>query len=125
MHSKTDNPVMDGIITMFERKHMENSNVSAIKNCKTGDVIRFGSYDWFVYARENNIISFDEAIADTFDEFTPVMMKVSVKNGSKFSSFLLITIILFLGSGASLAFAIFKTKVPAKYKHAVPCDQDI
>ena len=28
-----------------------------IRNCKTGDVIRFGAYDWFVYARENNVIS--------------------------------------------------------------------
>ena len=81
-------------------------------------------FNEYLYKRllQRETYSVDEAIADTFDEFTPVMMKVSVKNGSKFSSFLLITIILFLGSGASLAFAIFKTKVPAKYKHAVPCD---
>ena len=65
---------MDGIITMFERKHMENSNVGAIKNCKTGDVIRFGSYDWFVYARENNIIS--------------LLCKNSVKTGTYHSEML-------------------------------------
>ncbi|MCR5251868.1 MAG: DUF6273 domain-containing protein [Lachnospiraceae bacterium] len=28
-----------------------------LKNCKTGDVIRFGAYDWIVYAKEGNIVS--------------------------------------------------------------------
>ena len=28
-----------------------------IRTCKPGDIIRFGAYDWFVYAKENNIVS--------------------------------------------------------------------
>ena len=31
--------------------------MNSIRNSKIGDVIRFGSYDWFVYARENNVVS--------------------------------------------------------------------
>ncbi|MCR5060512.1 MAG: DUF6273 domain-containing protein [Saccharofermentans sp.] len=30
---------------------------SITRDCKPGDVIRFGSYDWFVYARENDTVS--------------------------------------------------------------------
>lgn len=31
--------------------------INTIRNSKIGDVIRFGSYDWYVYALENNILS--------------------------------------------------------------------
>ena len=46
--------------------------INSIKACKIGDVIRFGSYDWFVYARENNVIS--------------LLCKDSVKTGTYHSS---------------------------------------
>ena len=31
--------------------------MNSIRSSKIGDVIRFGSYDWFVYAQENNVLS--------------------------------------------------------------------
>ena len=31
--------------------------IDSIKDCKPGDVIRFGAYDWFVYAREDSRLS--------------------------------------------------------------------
>ena len=31
--------------------------MNSIRNCRIGDVIRFGSYEWYVYAREDNVIS--------------------------------------------------------------------
>lgn len=35
----------------------ETELMNDIKNCNIGDVIHFGAFDWFVYARENNVIS--------------------------------------------------------------------
>lgn len=44
---------METNVATTEKSELMNS----IRNSKIGDVIRFGSYDWFVYARENNVIS--------------------------------------------------------------------
>ncbi|MCR5721809.1 MAG: DUF6273 domain-containing protein [Lachnospiraceae bacterium] len=45
---------------------------NTIKTCKPGDIIRFGAYDWFVYAKENDIVS--------------LLCKDSVKTGTYHSS---------------------------------------
>ena len=66
--------------------------------------------------------SVDEAIAETFDEFTPQMMKVSLKNEAQFYVFLFMTVMLLAGSVLSLLWSIHKTKVPEVYKNAKPCD---
>lgn len=65
--------------------------------------------------------SVDEAITATFDEYRPQMMKISL-NTPMFIAFLCMFL---LTSGLSVPyfFSVFKrSKVPADYKNAVPCD---
>ena len=66
--------------------------------------------------------SVDEAIAATFDEYTPKMMKVSLNNPFLFFGFLFVVMLLLAGSAMTLLYALHKDKVPEKYKKAVPCD---
>lgn len=66
--------------------------------------------------------SVDEAIAETFDQLTPKMMKVGLKNTAQFYVFLFMTVLLLAGSALTLGWSIHKTKVPEIYKNAQPCD---
>lgn len=66
--------------------------------------------------------SVDEAIAETFDQLTPKMMKVGLKNTLQFYVFLIMTVLLLAGSALTLVWSINKTKVPEIYKDAKPCE---
>ena len=66
--------------------------------------------------------SVDGALAATFDDFTPKMMRKKKKKAAQFYAFAIMFFGSAIGGVLSLVSAIHKTKEQGKYKHAVPCD---
>lgn len=98
---------------------MQGDRADAAISAKHGEQFNEALYKRLLQRSDYSV---DEALAQTFDEFTPKMMTVSLDNTFSFFGLLFVNAIMAGGAAWTLIDTIRKAKVPAKYKKAVLCD---